>query len=280
MNYRKKLQMVFIIMTMACGVVGCGKDSSSLNINNQDVVMDSEVASCSEDYFKWENNLIIGLTDEGAKQETLVIPERCEGFRALIFGDKENVVKHVSFESEKDIPLNCVFSCNDTLVSVDLPEELSEIADSEFWRAKALEKITIPSNVTTIGKYAFFGDKALKEVEFNGEITEILMHAFDGCSLLSTISLPDTITSIEEYAFYECESLVDVTLPSDLSDIGGFAYANSGIQTITVPENLELNLYTTTSFVQSDHDVMISVVEGSWMDVNFESVFDGAFYRK
>ena len=283
-GYIKGISLFLILSMMFC-VAGCGGSDSGNNDSSSQTDGSSSgddanvEASASEDYFTWNGNIITGLTESGAEQESLVIPARCEGFDGRILRDTENNVASVTFESDEDIELNGAFRSAEELKSISLPANLTTIADLEFARCPSLEEITIPSGVTSIGAYAFQNDTSLTTVKFEGDVTEIMMHAFDGCTSLTTIELPDTITSIDEYAFYECASLETITLPSSLTSVGEFAFANSGLTTITVPEDLELEASATTSFVQSGHEVTVNVVEGSWMDQNFEIVFDGAFVK-
>lgn len=240
---------------------------------------DSKVVSVSEDNFEWKDNIITGLTDEGAKQKFLVIPERCEGFNGPIFSVKDNSVVEVKFEDNKDIALNGVFCGASDIEKISLPGELSSIGDMEFWVCSSLQSISIPAGVLEIGKYAFKSDTALKIVDFEGDTDSIKAHAFDGCTSLEQISFPSSVSSIEEYAFYGCTSLEIVKLSESISTIGGFAFANGGLSELYVPSTVQLSSYDTTSFVQAYSTVSVYVVSGSWGDVNFEEVFKGAFER-
>lgn len=275
----RKIGNLLCLMFIFC-FIGCGKDKT---VNNEDASSkdnSSVSASLSEDNFEWEGNIIIALTEAGAKQKAIVIPERCEGFNGSIFASVENDITSVSFESDKNVDLNGVFGCATNVKYIDLPNQLTEIEDCEFWLCAALEEIEIPASVVTIGKYAFQDNTSLKEVRFAGNVETIASHAFDGCSTLNTIVFPDTISLIDEYAFFECISLKSITLPKELKTVGAFAFANSGITDIMIPKEVSLEGYATTSFVQIDHDINIHITEGSWIDQNFESVFDGAYDKQ
>ena len=239
----------------------------------------SKTGLISEDYFEWDGNIITGLSDSGAKQKTLVIPARCEGFSPGIFAIKENEVTTVSFESNKDIRLNGVFRSASDLISISLPEDLTEISVKEFWVCSSLKEITIPKNVTEIGPYAFEDCENLTTVVFESSTTSIPAHAFDYCQSLTSIVLPDSITRIEEYAFWTCVSLESITLPASLTEVEKYAFLKTGLTTITVPEEVTLTEYDTTAFIQN-HLVTVYVTQGSWMDENFESVFVGQFEKK
>lgn len=271
----KVLSLLITTTTIFC-VAGCGNQGNVNSDSNQTV--ESNVVS-SEDYFEWNENIIVALTEDGAKQENLVIPERCEGFAKVHLFSGEVKVTSVSFESDKDIDLNGVFQLSHTLQTITLPAQLSEIGDLEFWDCISLEEITIPASVTSIGDFAFQGADSLKEVSIEGN-TSILAYAFMECDSLETVNFSDDITFIDEYAFNGCKALKEVRLPASLSEIGKYAFANSGLESLTIPETLELSQYDTTSFIQADHDVTVNVTEGSWMDQNFDAVFDSSVFIK
>lgn len=269
--------LVLSFLTIFC-YVGCG-NNKKIDIDEQSNKIDANTVSLSEDNFEWDGNVITALTDKGAKQTSLIIPERCEGFNGMIFADKENAVISVSFESDKDVDLNGVFGSAENIKTIILPAQLSEIGDLEFWLCSSLEEIRVPIGVTSIGAYAFQNNVSLKTVHLEGNVTSIMAHAFDGCSSLETINLVNSITLIEKYAFFECKALKEVTLPLSLSEVGDFAFANSGLTTLTIPSDVILDKYSTTSFAQMDHNVIVNITQDSWIDQNFNDVFDGAYIK-
>lgn len=270
---KKFSAILCLLLSLLVLFAGCGNKTDD---DGPDGSQSPAGSTSSEDFFEWEENIIVGLTEKGTRQKAVVIPARCEGFSGMIFADVENDVASVSFESDADIVLNGVFRCAPNIRSVALPQQLTTIDNMEFWQCSSLEEIEIPASVATIGKYAFQAGTSLKEVRFAGNVDAILGHAFDGCTSLETIVLPDTVTQIDEYAFYGCTSLKSVTLPKALKTVGGFAFANNGIADITVPAELSLESYANTLFVQAEHTVGIHVTEGSWADQNFDMAFDSS----
>lgn len=271
---------LLLALVMALSLAGCGKKETPPKQDGSGSQTETgKNQTVSEDYFEWDGELIRSLSKSGAKEDSVVIPKRCQGFNGAVFADVACEVKCVSFESDDDIDLNRGMSCSHTLEQITLPGSLSAIGGMEFWRCEALKEITIPAAVKDLGEYAFQAATSLEKVVFEGDIPDIKPHTFDDCTSLSEIVLPDSITKIDEYAFFQCTSLKEVTLPAGLQEIGGFAFANSGLEKLIVPADVTLTKYDTTSFVQPDHDVNVYVTEGSWMDQNFESVFDGAFIK-
>ncbi len=280
-----KLLSATMAVAMLFSFAGCGKNNNGGNNGSNESMngtaneSSANKGSASEDYFEWSGNMIVGLTDSGAKQTSIVIPARCEGFEALIFTEKENSIASVSFESDKNIELNGVFKRADKLTSITLPAELEEIGTAEFWYCTALKEINIPATITNIAPCAFQCDTALETVTFAGNPTTIGDRAFEDCSALKSVVIPNSVTLIGERAFYECTALESIALPASLTEVKGFAFGNSGLQTITVPESVQISNYDVTAFAQKDHGIAVNVVEGSWMDQNFDSIFEGAFTK-
>lgn len=53
-------------------------------------------------------------------------------------------------------------------VSVEIPEEVTEIGVLAFRDCSSLESVSIPSSVAEIGEYAFFHCSSLTSIEFGG----------------------------------------------------------------------------------------------------------------
>ena len=78
------------------------------------------------------------------------------------------------------------------------------------------------------------------EVENFDGVTLINESVFQDCSNLQTITLSGNVTKIGRLAFSGCSTLNLTTLPSQLETISYQAFANSGIEKVTVAKNTEL----------------------------------------
>ena len=272
---KKFFSLVMCVLLVFC-LAACG-NTKDVDVNNN---QKKDAENVSEENFEWDNNIIIGLSDKGCNLSTLVIPARCEGFGGAIFSEKENQVTTVSFETNKDISLNGAFTGASKIKRIDLPAGITTIGNMEFWLCESLEEILIPDSVTTIGEAAFQDCSNLKSVSLGNGVTEIQEYAFDGCSSLKTVTFSDSVVKIGQYAFYECVNLDKVILPKALKNVGAFAFANGGLVELTVPQEVELESYDTTSFVQTLTTVRVLVKEGSWMDNNFDSVFENGYIKE
>ncbi|MGN1032695.1 MAG: leucine-rich repeat domain-containing protein, partial [Intestinibacter sp.] len=141
---------------------------------------------------------------------------------------------------------NTVTEINDTafykcknLTQVTLPESLTKIGENAFYGCEYLINITIPKNVTELGGYAFYGCTGLEDVVIHSDLTTIEMFTFSGCSSLKNINIPSTVKSIEQYAFRDCTSLTKIDLPNDLTSIGNYVFQNcSSLEDIQIPSSV------------------------------------------
>lgn len=228
----------------------------------------SEKNVADESYFEWDEygeneNIIIGLTEEGKNQAKLTIPKRCEGFGGSVFAGSTQV-ETVEFESNKDIVLNNAFMGSETVKTVSLPEELTIISDQAFSSAYAVEKIVIPKAITQIGEYSFCDCRNLKEVVFQGQsVKELGASAFSGCENLETVTLPNSIVSIKDHCFYGCKGLTSLTLPKEVKSLDSLLLMLSGVTDIYIPAEVQLNDVANDA-LQTGRTTSVHVQNGSW----------------
>lgn len=277
MNKRRGL-CVGLSLLMVCCLWGCG--GKNADSGEQKNPKPSHATIISEDYFKWDGNTIKALTEEGKKQETLVIPERCEGFGGPVFYEDDCKVQYVSFESDKDVELNRAFDLSRSIISVELPEQLSIIDHNEFDGCSSLEELIIPPNVQSVGEFAFQDATDLKKVIFRGGTVTINKYAFYNCSSLETVELCDSVTEIGKYAFYNCSSLKQLTLPASLKRVGGYVCLSSGVTDITIPQELVFEDFDRTAFFPYGHDVTVHITKGSWIDQHYDEFFRSLAFIK
>ena len=117
--------------------------------------------------------------------------------------------------------------------------QLGVISKNAFANTKSLSSMTVPASVTEIQAYAF-DHSAISHLDFaEGSVLKLIgRNAFD-TTALTEISLPDTLEKIDYYAFNSTAALRSVSFGTgaDLM-IYGYAFYNSGLQTVTVPANV------------------------------------------
>ena len=72
--------------------------------------------------------------------------------------------------------------------------------------------VEIPNNVTTLADYAFSGCTGLTNITFPDSLTTINQGAFSNCTGLTNITFPDSLTTINQNAFGGCTGLTEIDL--------------------------------------------------------------------
>ena len=89
-----------------------------------------------------------------------------------------------------------------------------------FRGCNKLVSITIPESITNLGQYAFAGCSSLTSIALPSGITTIGYCTFSSCSSLVSIVIPAMVTSIGQEAFRDCSSLVQVVIPDGVTSLG------------------------------------------------------------
>lgn len=105
-----------------------------------------------------------------------------------------------------------LFENNGNIVSVTMPDKLTEIPGDTFYNCVSLQTVFTPSSVEYVGN-----------------------QAFRACISLTGLDLPESVEGIGSFAFAECIRLQDITasddttLPAGLDAVYEYAFFRSGI---------------------------------------------------
>lgn len=111
--------------------------------------------------------------------------------------------------------------------------------DVLYGDGEVLKKVELGSGMGLNG-IVFKNYYALDTITIPQGLTEINEDAFNECVALRELILPNGITALGENAFYECRNL-RVSFPKSLETIGEDCFFESGIDNLTLPENITLN---------------------------------------
>ena len=100
------------------------------------------------------------------------------------------------------------------LVSVQLPDGLTEIDEDAFWECNKLKNINFPTSLRTIGECAFH-NTAIESLILPEGFLSLGYSACNFCSFLKSIYIPSTVTSIGEDAFSSCNALHSIVVSED-----------------------------------------------------------------
>ncbi|MBR1717472.1 MAG: leucine-rich repeat protein, partial [Paludibacteraceae bacterium] len=95
--------------------------------------------------------------------------------------------------------------------------------------------VTIPNSVTSIGDSAFYRCSGLTSVTIGNSVTSIGERAFEFCSSLTSVTIPNSVTSIGDVAFWQCSGLTSVTIGNSVTSIGNQAFDGcSSLTSVTI----------------------------------------------
>ncbi len=200
------------------------------------------------------------------------------------------------------------FFCN-SLTSVTIGSDVTNIGVGAFRGCSSLASITIPSSVTSIGFDAFEYCNSLTSVTIPAGVTNIEEGAFAGCSALTAINvnaangayssvdgilydktqttliqcpggktgaftIPGSVTNIGAGAFFGCSGLTSITIPNSVTSIGAYAFSGcSSLTSVTIPGSV-----TSIGEVPFGGCSALTAinVDTSYGDTNGDGIIDGS----
>ena len=177
-------------------------------------------------YFSGVNKLVIGKGITGFDEFSMRNLKTC--IKELeINGDPGMKLPEFCFDDLDNIE-NIVISG-----AVDVPRYM-------FEKCTGLKEVILKNGILSVGEYVFKGCSSLESVIFeNVALKKISVDMFSGCSALSSIALPDSVTEIEKYAFFET-GLINIQLPEKLTLIGAYAFCNcKNLEQVQLPSQLK-----------------------------------------
>lgn len=160
------------------------------------------------------------------------------------------------------------------LKTATVPKDWTGIPAGLF-RASGLRSFKIPDGIKTIGQNAFADCTELRQVYLPSALTTIQKGAFKNCTSLEEISLPESLTTIMGEAFYNTASLTQIDIPSGVR-IRDYAFANSGLKTLTLPQNAEVDTYVFQNCTSLEDVIINSNLENS-DGFSVSGIFSGCF---
>ena len=147
---------------------------------------------------------------------------------------------------------------NELITDLVIPDSVTSIGSSAFYRCSGLTSVTIPNSVTSIGYSAFSGCSGLESItlhfigaQLSGDGKTHFGYIFGAyesrdnsqCvpSSLKTVIINNSsgITSIGKEAFYDCSGLTSVTIPDGVTSIGKSAFSGcSGLTSVKIPDSI------------------------------------------
>lgn len=158
---------------------------------------------------------------------------------------------------------------NSGLKAIVLPDSVTTVGNSCFNGCSSLEEVVWSANAVEIPNDCFAYDAALSRVVIPEGVTTIKGYAFSNCGNLQDIVIPSTVTSISnnnvfyktgiktagpiggaydlkfgwtnvipDYAFNTMTNLETAVIPDGITSIGRYAFAESGLKTVSWPASV------------------------------------------
>ena len=215
----------------------------------------------------------VNATDKTAYITGITITKATDSFNVpsvITSGGVEYTVTKIENNAFKDNKL--VFG------KLTLPETLTSIGSSAFYKTNIYSDVVIPESVTTIGTSAFAECRGLLSIKLPSSIKSIPANAFQNCYSLRTVITDSAIEAVGSQAFYACYALHEISIGEGTKTIESNAFYNCyGLDGV-------LNLSTVTSIASNSFQNCINLTGLKLSSAKFElSTFSGctklAFYE-
>jgi|GEM_PF-4794482 len=189
--------------------------------------------------------------------QSVVVPYGVTWIGGSVFKNDAGLTS-VKLPETVESSLLSVFNGCTSLKTVNIPKKV-EVLNDIFTNCSSLEEIDIPDAVTSIG--GFKGCTSLKSIELPDNVTTIYDGAFEGCTALESVKMPPAVTKMGRYIFRNCSSLAELAVPAGVKKLGAsmfdgctalrsvtlsegletidqYAFRNSGVGTLTLPDSV------------------------------------------
>lgn len=191
------------------------------------------------------NNIVLG---NGINELGEYAFQYCTGLESVSIGKSLENIGNAFYESSNIKYLTYLEGCEKTIptgfknvVTVNLPESLTEISDGTFSGFEKITSIELPASILRIGEGAFSSCKGLSgKVIIPNNVKAIAKNAFHLCSKISDVTIGDNVETIDDYAFYWCSSLRSISFGNKLMSIGEEAFNDCRMSSIEFKEGLKI----------------------------------------
>lgn len=112
-----------------------------------------------------------------------------------------------------------------------------------FFRNRSLVTVKLPESMTELGENIFDDCKALRGVKVPEGVSHIDGLAFSGCNILEKLNFPEKLTSVGDNAFRSCLSLELDNLPNSLLYVGREAFCDVPLKALKLDRKVEMGAY-------------------------------------
>ena len=96
------------------------------------------------------------------------------------------------------------------------------------------------NSYTVMGYRGSSEDVIVPEMYLGKPVTILFDKLFLGHSEIRSVQIPDTVTDIGEFVFDGCMNPHHISLPKNLRNLWGYTFTRSGIEEITLPDQVKV----------------------------------------
>ena len=125
------------------------------------------------------------------------------------------------------------------LENIVIPESAETMGMGMFNSCSKLAVINIPGGIATIGAGTFYDCINLENIILNEGLTSIGEGSFGNCGMLTNFILPSSLITIDIGAFQNCTALTEIIIPDNLTDLNANAFSGcNNLINVTLSENI------------------------------------------
>lgn len=205
-------------------------------------------------FFEIQGCFLIGKLDNSiityfGKEKKVVIPDGIEKIGCYAFYNKE--IEEICLPTTLKIIDDYAFDFCEKLKNIALPPTIEKLGDYAFEYCSSLTSITfslseseqyikdvpISYSLKEIGDYCFL-KSAITTFEIPDSVKQIGCGAFCDCEKLHHIKWPSSTKFIAADMFADCIQLSDFTIPCGINSIGKYAFRNTPINELIIPDSV------------------------------------------
>ncbi|HEY5570246.1 MAG TPA: leucine-rich repeat domain-containing protein, partial [Bacteroidales bacterium] len=153
------------------------------------------------------------------------------------YADYKEGSENKEFTTSDGVLGSYMFGNCESLVSVILPPNITELPHNIFYYCRRLTSVTLPENLTIIRSNAFEGCYSLASITFPESLERIEFAAFSYCKGLTSFVLPTSVTTVSSFAFRGCTGLTSLVIPINVIWNEPDAFSGcTGLSSITMPD--------------------------------------------
>lgn len=240
-------------VTMPNSVTSIGNDACYGCTSLTNITIPNSVTSIGNDAFYYCSSLT-----------SITIPDSVTYIGSLAFCDTAYYNDESNWENDVLYIGNYLIQARKEISGeYSIKQDTRVIADLAFSECISLISVTIPDSVTEIGGGTFLDCRSLKSVTIPDGVTKIGLNVFSLCTSLESVMIPASVTSIDEFSFSECDNLTI------------YGYSGSYAETYANENSIPFVALTEPSIVQFDKSQIRFRGVGADKDfTNYKDTFD------